>query len=805
MRIHDRIDLAFAAWGRLVSRWPMWTLLGALCVTALPGAWVGGVRFDNSTQSFLHHDDPVRVAYEAFRQQFGQDELALIAVRPPHIFDLVFLTRLRELQRELEQEVPHLQDVTTLINARSTRGNGDELIVEDLFATWPDDEQALAALRDRALATPLYRNTVLSRYYTYTMVSVRPRVHVEPSDPEQVLGGFDDAAPQAPSALLSDEQTHEFLGAVERVVARHNNPDFKLDIVGGLVTNQHLNSMLEHDVALFVIGAVILMAAILWVLFRSWLAVWVPLLVVLLSMIATLGTLVMLDIPVSVTLQLMPILMLTVGVCNAVHILAMINHNLAEGMPKHEAIATAIGGAGLPMLLTTLTTAAGFLSFVSAEIAPVSHLGIVAPIGVMLSFAYTIVVLPALLALKPIRMRADQPGRAREQALGDFMGRVGTVAADHPWTMIGVWVALSLLAIAGCFELRISQDALRWFPSHDPVRQAQEELDREFAGTTTLEVIVDSGSENGLYDPEFLKRLDHAVAFAQNFQHGPIVAGKVISILDVIKETNQALHENDPQFYAIPTDRELVAQELLLFENSGSDDVEDLVDPQFRHARVSIRLPLCDAILYTEFLAGLEEGMHERLGPGIEIESTGIMQLLTRTMAGVLDSMISSYFTALLVITPLMIFLIGNIRLGLLAMIPNLLPVLLLLGVMGWLDIPIDMSSMLVGSIIIGLSDDDTIHFMHRYRRSLAETGDARVAVADTLRATGGELLFSSLILGWGFVVMEFAYMRNAAQFGQLACFATVAAFIVEIMLAPALLVLAGGRRSSARLAAASA
>jgi predicted RND superfamily exporter protein len=744
------------------------------------------------------------VAYEAFRQQFGQDELALIAVRPPQIFDRLFLERLRSLQNDLEREVPHLQDVSTLINARSTRGSGDELIVEDLFATWPKDEDALAALRDRALATPLYRNTILSRHYTYTMVSVRPRVHVEPASADEVLGDFDDGAPQATAALLSDEQTHEFLAAVQRVVARHDSPDFKLETVGGLVTNQHLNEMLEHDVALFVVGAVILMAAILWVLFRTWLAVVVPLCVVLLSMVATLGSIVMIDIPISVTLQLMPILMLTVGVCNAVHVLAMINHQLAAGMPKGEAIATSIGNAGLPMLLTTLTTTAGFLSFASAEIAPVSHLGIVAPIGVMLSFVYTIIVLPALLALPFIRMRADQPGRAREQALGEFMGRVGGVAARHPWAVIGVWTALSLLAIAGLFELRVSQDALRWFPAHDPVRQAQEELDREFAGTTTLEIVVDSGSENGLYDPALLERLERAVAFVQEYQHGPIVAGKVLTILDVIKETNQALHENDPKYYAIPKDRELIAQELLLFENSGSDDVEDLVDSQFRFARISIRLPLCDAILYTAFLTGLEQGLRERLGPDVGIESTGIMQLLTRTMAGVLDSMIRSYFTAILVITPLMIFLIGSLRLGLLAMIPNLLPVLLLLGVMGWLDIPIDMSSMLVGSIIIGLSDDDTIHFMHRYRRSLAESGEARAAVEQTLRATGGELLFSSLILGWGFVVMEFAYMRNAAQFGQLACFATVTAFVVEIMLAPALLVLAGGRRS-ARIAGAPA
>ena len=804
MWIHDRIDRAFAAWGRLVARMPVWVLLGSLCATAVPAAWIGGVRFDNSTQSFLHREDPARLAYEAFRQQFGQDEFALIAVRPPQIFELDFLEKLRALQRDLEGEVPYLDDVTSLINARVTRGEGDELIVEDLFARWPQDEAALAALRQRALDNPIYHNLLFSRHYTYTTVTVRPRVHAEVLDETQALDGFESDAVE-PAALLSDEQTHQFLTAVQRVVASHDAPDFSLQLVGGLVTNEHLNVMLERDVAVFVIGATLVMSAILFALFRSWPAVLLPLFVVLLSMIATLGSTVMLDIPISVTLQLMPILMLTVGVCNAVHIIAMINHRIADGMTKPDAIAASIGDAGLPMLLTTLTTAAGFLSFVSAEIAPVSHLGIVAPIGVTLSFLYTIVTLPALLGLSSIELRPDDTERAREQVLGELVARVGGWAARHPWKVLGSATAVSLLALSGVLELRVSQDTLSWFPPSDPMRESQELLDREFAGTTTLEVIVDSGSENGLYDPDFLKRLDAAAAFAQTYGNGPIKVGKIVSILDVIKETNQALHDNSPAHYAIPPDRELVAQELLLFENAGSDDVEDLVDSQFRRARLSMRMPLSDAILYTEFLTGLERGLRERLGPGVQIEMTGIMQLLTRTMAGVLNSMIGSYFTAFIVIAPIMIFLIGSLRLGLLAMIPNLLPVLLLLGAMGWLGIPIDMSSMLVGSIIIGLSDDDTIHFMHRYRRCLADNVEIHTAIEDTLHHTGGELLFSSLILGWGFVVMEFAYMYNAAQFGQLACFATVTAFAVEILLAPALLVLAGGRKRSARPASAPA
>jgi uncharacterized protein len=800
MRIHDRIDRAFAAWGRLVARLPVTILLLSLCATALPSAWIGGLRFDNSTQSFLHRNDPERIVYDAFRQQYGQDEFALIAVRPPQIFELSFLEKLRALQQDLEREVPHLEDVTSLINARSTRGDGDELIVEDLFEHWPENEADLEALRARALASATYRNLLLSRHYTYTTVSVRPLVHAEVLDAAQVLEGFEDDAPQAPAELLADEQTHEFLSAVQSVVARHDRPDFRLKLVGSLITNEHLNVKLERDVAVFIGGSVAIMAMILLLLFRSWPAVVLPLFVVGLSMAATLGCMVMLDIPVSVTLQLMPILMLTVGVCSAVHVLAMINHRLSDGMTKGDAIATTISEAGLPMLLTSLTTAAGFLSFVSAEIAPVSHLGIVAPIGVMLSFLYMIVVLPALLVLVPLRVPDGRSEHAREQALGDLVARVGGWAAQRPWTVIGVLAALSLIALGGVLQLRVSQDALRWFPAHDPVREDQELLDREFAGTTTLEVILDSGRENGLYDPELLRRMDEAAQFAQTYAHGPIKVGKVVSILDVIKETNQALHDNDPAHYAIPSDRELIAQELLLFENAGSDDVEELVDPQFRRARMSLRLPLSDAILYSEFLVGLEAGLRERLGPDVHLETTGIMKLLTRTMAGVLQSMIRSYFTALLVITPLIVFLIGSVRLGLLAMLPNLLPVFLMLGVMGWLDIPIDMSSMLVGSIIIGLSDDDTIHFMHRYRRSFAETGDARSAIELTLHATGAELLFSSLILGWGFVVMEFAYMRNAAQFGQLACFATVTAFVVEIVLAPALLVLAS-RRGSRRTA----
>jgi len=789
---HARIEWGFRAWAAAVCRRPIWTLATLLLLTVYLAAWIPQMRFDNSTQSFLRRDDPARIAYEDFRARFGQDDFVLVAVRPPNLFDLGFLERLRELHDALEQHVPHLEDVTSMINARTTWGRDNELVVEELFESWPQTPEALERIRARALTDPLYRNLLFSRDFTYTTITVRPVVYSEVERVDE-LAGFDEGP--AGGAPLSDPEIEAFLAAIYDVVGQFEGPAFETQIVGSAITNQSLNRALEHDVTMFVTGAIAVMGLILFMLFRSWAGVVLPLLVVILSLLSSLGVMVIMGIPASITLQLIPILLLAIGVCNAVHVLTLMHQRMSDGLSKHAAIVSSLEHAGLPMFMCNLTTASGFLSFISADLAPVAHLGVVAPIAIVLVLVYTLTLLPALLMLAPLRWTGDSSRRRVEIEIGALLSRSGGFAVRHPWSILAGAALCAAVSIVGVLKLEVAQNVIRWFPRDDVARSAQELLDREFGGTATLEVVIDSGLTEGLYDPDFLRRLLDASEFALHYEHGGIVAGKAISILDVLRATHQSLNENRPEMYQIPQDRQLIAQELLLFENAGSDDLQELVDTQLRLARLSLRVPLADAILYEDYVQGLDAGLRRILGPDVRIEMTGIMQLLTRTMAGVVFSLISSYATALLVITPLMVLLIGTLRLGLMAMIPNLLPVLMTLGVMGWMKIPIDMSSMLVGGLIIGLAVDDTIHFMHKFQAHHAELGDIHAAIQASMQSVGAALLFTSLILGAGFVVMEFAYMRNAAQFGQLACFAVVAAFAADVLLAPALLALVGDRR----------
>jgi hypothetical protein len=263
-----------------------------------------------------------------------------------------------------------------------------------------------------------------------------------------------------------------------------------------------------------------------------------------------------------------------------------------------------------------------------------------------------------------------------------------------------------------------------------------------------------------------------------------------MGLTDVVKETHQALNENRPEYYEIPDDAQLVAQELLLFENSGSDDLEDLVDSRFSKGRITMRVPFVDAVQYRGFLDRASTEFAEILGDDVELTVTGLMVVMGRTINAVITTMVRAYVIALAIITPLLILLIGRVRIGLVAMIPNLTPIIITLGLMGWCGIPIDAFTLLIGSIAIGLAVDDTIHFMHNFRRYFEASGDVRYAVHETLASTGQALLYTSLVLAAGFFIYMFATMHNLFYFGLLTGLTIILAFLADLILAPALMML---------------
>ncbi len=415
---------------------------------------------------------------------------------------------------------------------------------------------------------------------------------------------------------------------------------------------------------------------------------------------------------------------------------------------------------------------------------------VVAPIGVMLSLLYVRVLLPALLAIFPTRRSAQPQAAYIQNRLSGALVQLGSFATRRARLVGGACVAIIAVGAVGVSQLRISQFPMNWFPENDPMRLAGEFIDRELRGANTLEVVIHTGRENGLHDPEIMRRIERTMQEAEKYDDGEIYVAKALSIVDIAKESHKALNENRQTFYAIPSERELLAQELLLFENSGSDDFEKFTDSSFRLARVSLRLPMVDDLHFPVLVAAIEDLFHEAMGDGMTIETTGLGTLFGRTFSVINITMARSYLLAFVIITHLMILLIGNLRQGLVSMLPNLLPIFLTLGLMGASGISLDNSTLLVGCIIIGLAVDDTIHFMHKFQRYYSQSGDPELAVRNTLETTGTALFFTTLVLTSGFMVMTLAYMRNIMAFGMLAAFATIVAFLADVVLAPALLVL---------------
>jgi hydrophobe/amphiphile efflux-3 (HAE3) family protein len=790
MQLRSRIEAAFTHLGRVVVRRRWLAILACALTSAVLMARLPELRVDNSDEAFLHADDPARIVYDRFKEQFDREDRVLVVLGPTQVFEPTFLETLRRLHREIEHEVPYVEEVTSLVNARHTRAEGDELVVEDLMEEWPQTPAQLSALRERAMANPLYIDALVTADASHTVISLEPFTYSTLGDEETLAGFDDDAGAERRAPYLTDVEGFALVEKLEQVVSRYASPQLEIHLVGGPTFDRQMATMLQRDASVLMSLSLVVVLVTLFVLFRRVSAVLLPVTVVASAMLSSLGFMVWLDIPFSVTLNMLPGFLLVVGVCDSIHILTLVYKRLAAGRSKQDAIVDALGHSGLAVLMTSVTTAAGLASFSLAELAPIAQLGIVAPVGVMLALLYSLVLLPALLAVFPIGAAAATAGGGLRDALDRLLARVGDVATRHPRRVVVATALVLLLGLPGLLRVRFSHDGMRWFPEEDPLKQAVSVLDREFKGASGLEVLVHTGRVNALYEPDLLQRIERAMRHAVTLRVDGRPIAKATSIVDVVKETHQALNENRREFHRIPDDRELVAQELLLFENSGTDDMEEVTNTQLETARVSLRVPWTDAMAFPALLDELRSSFREILGGDVELELTGGVVLFTSVFNGVIRSMASSYVFALLVITPLMVALIGDLRRGLAAMIPNLVPIYLVLALMGWTGIPLDASTLLIGGVILGLAVDDTIHFMHKWGRYYADTGDARFAVHETLATTGTAMLFTSLVLVCGFAVMLAAYMTNAYWFGLLAGFATGTAFLADIVLGPALMVL---------------
>jgi len=789
-----RIEDALGAFSRWVARlrWPV--LVSVIAMTGYLTTFIPSMEIKMASEDFLFEDDPVRARYDAFKEEFGQDQIATLAITPPEVFDLDFLAKLEAFHEDLENEVPYLEDLTSLVNVRSTYGRGEELVVEDLLDEMPETAEELAAFRERVLSTPFYfKSGILSDDGLSTAVRVEVAVYGQAGEEVEkagVLEGFGDDFEESPSggkrAFLSGKENALLIETIHEIIERHAAPDFPIMAAGGTMMTYEFTKQLGRDVPLFFGGGLVVIGLFLIVLFRRISPMLLCIAVVVPATLSTFGLSSLLRLPFSAPAQLIPSFLLAIGVSYSVHLVTIFLSDLSEGRSRLDSLEHAMRHSGLPILMTGVTTSAGLMSFLAAEMKPIQEMGMISSIGVAVMLFYSMVLLPALLAILPMKGRAD-----RHDTLVDrILGFLAAASARHPWKIVGITGACVVFALASMTQLYSSSDPVSWFPLDHPYSISSSLLNERYGGTSAIEVIVDTGRTDGLKEPEVMRRLDAIEDLVARFREQGARVTHTSSVVDIMKETHQALNANDPDYYFVPEDKRLLAQEMLLFENSGSDDLEKVVDSRFSRARYTIRSRWTDGVFMAPFLAEFEPELREVVGDAGEVTVTGMSSVMARTVDAVMESMIRSYALALCLITPLMILLIGSLRSGLVSMVPNLVPILMTLGMMGAIGIPLDMFTLLAGCIAIGLAVDDSIHFISGFRRYLAQGQDPVQAVESTMRSTGRALLFTSIVLTSGFAVLLLSEMLNLRNVGGLTTFAIAMAFLLDVTVTPALLVL---------------
>jgi predicted RND superfamily exporter protein len=792
--------LWFESLSRTMIRFRYPVILSILLLTAALALQIRDLEIDTSNEGLLRPQDPILLAYNEFRDQFGRDDILLLAIESDNIFSAGFLEKLKRLHETLEAEVPHVNEITSLINARDTRGEGDTLLVDDLFAVFPQDEGELAFLRKRALANPIYKNLLISEEGDFTTVLIQSDTYTSAGVETDALEGFDEVMGQSDSSspsdspeYLSDEENGAMVHAAEKVVREFDAPDFRIVMAGSPVVTHTVKQLMMRDVKRFLRLAVLTIGVCLFIMFRRVSGVVLPLLVVAMTLVGTLGLMALTGTSFKTPTVILPSFLLAVGVGASVHVLSLVYENLRRELPLKEAIVHAYGHSGLAILMTSLTTAAGLASFAAAKVAPIADLGMFSSVGVLLSLFYTLALLPALLSL--LALKASGARLSRVTRLDRFLDWVAGRTTTRPKLIIGITAIGVVTAMTGLPRLEFSHNLLNWLPENLPVRQATELIDHNLRGSVALELVLDTGRENGLYDRELLLALDRLGTDLEQFRQGELFVGKVVSVTSILKEIHQALNENKPEFYAIPDNAALIPQEFLLFENSGSDDLQDVVDSRFSKARLTIKVPWDDALAYVPFMREIEKRFRDAVSGlekemPVQVTTTGIMALFARILHATIYSAAQSYCLAFVVITLMMVLLIGNLRLGLIAMLPNLGPIFVVMGIMGWFSIPLDMFTMLVASVAIGLAVDDTVHFFYNFKRYYTDSADVGEAVRLTLHTAGRAMLTTSIVLSIGFFIFMFASMHNVFYFGMLVGVAILLALAGDFFLAPALMAL---------------
>ncbi|MFN1515429.1 efflux RND transporter permease subunit [Vibrio owensii] len=764
MKHHQAQQASSAQWGKIPTKYSIWVLLATVLLVVI--ATIGGknLYFRGDYNIFFDGTNKQLLAFDEIQTTFAKTDNLAIVVAPAS--NDVFTPEILQLIQSLtvdSWQVPYSSRVDSIANYQHTEAFEDDLLVEDLlYEDYELTPQRIAKVKSIALSEPVLKSALISEKGDVTVVNITVQL------------------PEIDKTAEVQEVMSHISAMLERYQEKYPNVEFHK--AGIIAMNYAFMTAAQEDSSTLVPTMLLVILVFLTIMLRSFLSVVATLIVIIGSVMATMGLSGWAGMFLSTATVNVPTLVMTLAVADCVHVITTMRHSMQNGFSKAHSIERSISLNFMPILITSVTTAIGFLMMNMSDSPVLRDFGNLSALGVMIACFLSVTLLPALLKLLPINVK-QTPSNGKS----DFMDKLGDFVVTHrkallPASVLVIAVSASLIPLN-----RVNDESVKYFDNRSDFRQAADFMEARISGMTNISIAIKTNESQGIADPVFL----NAIGGFTDWLRVQPETDHVATLADVYKRLNKNMHGDDESYYALPQNRELAAQYLLLYEMSLPYGLD--LNNQINVDKSSIKMVLTVDNLGSVELVDLENRIYAWFAdnaPQYEVVASSPSLMFAHIGETNMASMLSTLPITLVLISALLIFALRSLKLGLISLVPNIAPAVIGFGLWALISGEINLGLSVVVTLTLGIVVDDAVHFLSKYQRARKDGQTAEQAVRYAFHTVGRALWITTVVLVAGFSVLAMSSFRLNADMGQLSAIVIFIALVVDFLFLPTLLML---------------
>jgi uncharacterized protein len=742
-------------------------------ITLIMGYYATRVEMSYDFARTVPADDPDMVMLNAFKAQFGEDgNIIAVGMRDSAIYQHNNFEALQELTKEI-RKIAGVNDVISLTNIKMILKDtaNTRFYLSPIFPDHLTNQAQLDSALQTALTQKIYMGRLVNTRNGATMMLISVQKEVMNSAKREPLT----------KALLEAGKKFE------------NKTNIQLRYAGLPFIRTVVANQVRREMSLFLYASAIITGLIMFIFFRSFRAVIFSMIIIGIVVIWTLGTLALFGYKITLLSGLIPPVIVTIGITNAIYLLNKYHVEFAKTKNKMEAISIVVKKMGLATFLTNLTVAIGFLTLLATDILILREFGIVAGLTIMALFFVSLVMIPSIFSWLPTPS-AKHLRHLDFRIMGAFLRSIDVMVHRHRRAIYIGSISLALLSIIGIAQLRSVSFMVDDVPEDSQVKKDLHFFEANFSGIMPLEMIVEfkTKKRRPLLELANLQKLDEFETFLDSL---PTVS-QPLSLISFVKASRQAFYNNNPERYSLPASRNegLFIMRYMRGQTDNSGLFSSFVDSTFSKMRISCQIADIGSIRMDSLVhQGIEPRMKKIFVSSdrdtILTAITGSTKIFIKGNNFLIDNLRESLLLAFIFITLSMVALFANVRMIIISLIPNLLALMITAGLMGYFNIPLKASTALIFSITFGISVDNSIRFLAKYRQEiLSNNFYIPVAVSESILETGKSIMYTSIVLFAGFIIFTFSDFGGTIALGLLTSTTLVISMFTNLILLPALI-----------------